>query len=400
MDVQDDIALLRQYTKDGSEAAFETLVSRYIGLVHSAALRQANDPNLAQEITQAVFIIFAQKAGRISEKAILTGWLFNTTRFVALAQRRAAVNRSIRLAAIEKEFQMQTEFPSVADDETWQRISPLLDDALASLRESDRQAVLLRFFENKCFAEVGNALRTSEDTARKRVARALEKLRMYFSRHGVSSTTAFIAGTVSAHSVHIVPDGLVKAISAIAASKGTAATATTLTLTKGALKIMTWTKAKATIGICVGLILIGGALAFAVKDRSHSAQGGDAVSSRSAAGPTLRQAMDFLTRLKREGRLPGDSKTNPIATIKTPTSPEMVAHNRAELRNLMEKIRRYPFSETFTAVTRSSPAWTSRAAKWEFNYAVAKSSRTDEWHLQRAWRVDATGRTVEEYPVR
>ena len=62
----------------------------------------------------------------------------------------------------------------------WQQISPLLDEALAQLGEKDRQAVLLRFFENKSLAEVGNRLGTGEDTARKRVSRALEKLRRYF----------------------------------------------------------------------------------------------------------------------------------------------------------------------------------------------------------------------------
>ena len=110
----DDMALLREYAAHNSEAAFEELVSRRIGFVYSAALRQVRDPHLAEEITQAVFIILAQKAGRISDKTILTGWFFRTTRFAALAQIRAAAKRSLRTAIIEKELQMQTEIQSAA----------------------------------------------------------------------------------------------------------------------------------------------------------------------------------------------------------------------------------------------------------------------------------------------
>src|SRR5665213_1785451 len=103
MQDMDDLSLLREYAANNSETAFEELVSRRVGFVYSAALRQARDPNLAGEITQAVCIILARKAGRISEKTILTGWFFRTTRFAALAQMRAEAKRRRQ----EKEFQMQ-----------------------------------------------------------------------------------------------------------------------------------------------------------------------------------------------------------------------------------------------------------------------------------------------------
>src|ERR1700733_8750457 len=185
MNEADDLELLRDYAANNSEAAFEELVSRRVDFVYSAALRQTRNPNLAKEITQAVFIILAQKAEKISDKTNLIGWLFKTTRFAALAQIRAELKRARR----QKEFQMQTEFQSAATDEIWNQMSPLLDEALATLGETDRQAVLLRFFENKSLAEVGNYLGAGEDTARKRVSRALEKLHRYFSKRGVSSTT-------------------------------------------------------------------------------------------------------------------------------------------------------------------------------------------------------------------
>ena len=179
----DDMALLREYATGNSETAFETLVSRRVGFVYSMALRQTRDPHLAGEVTQAVFIILAQKAGRISGKTILAGWLFRTTRFAALAQMRADAKRRRR----EQEANMQSEIQPTAPDAFWEQMSPLLDEALATLGETDRQAVLLRFFENKSLAEVGRSLGTGEDTARKRVSRALDKLHRYFSKHGVSS---------------------------------------------------------------------------------------------------------------------------------------------------------------------------------------------------------------------
>jgi uncharacterized protein (TIGR03435 family) len=262
MQAMDDMALLQDYAARNSEAAFETLVSRRVGFVYSAALRQVRDPHLAEEVTQAVFIILAQKAGQISDKTILTGWLFKTTRFTALAQRRAAAKRRQR----EQEAQMQSEIQQTAPDLFWEQMSPLLDDALATLGETDRQAVLLRFFENKSLAEVGNSLGTGEDTARKRVSRALEKLHRYFNKRGVSSTTVIIAGAISANSVQAAPVALAKSITAVAIAKGGATGGSTLTLIKGALKLMAWTKAKTAIVSGVVVLLAAGTTTITVKE--------------------------------------------------------------------------------------------------------------------------------------
>jgi uncharacterized protein (TIGR03435 family) len=253
MQAMDDMALLHEYAARNSEAAFETLVARRIDFVHSAALRQVRDPLLAGEVTQAVFVILAQKAARIPGKTNLTGWLFRTTRFTALAQMRAAVRRHQR----EQEAAMQSEIESLAPDPLWEQMSPLLDEALAQLGETDRAAVLLRFFENKSLAEVGNSLGTGEDTARKRVSRALEKLRKFFAKRGVVSTAAVIAGAMSAHSVQAAPATLAKTISAVAVAKGAGGNST-LTLIKGALKLMAWTKAKMAVVVGVGVLLAAG----------------------------------------------------------------------------------------------------------------------------------------------
>jgi RNA polymerase sigma factor (sigma-70 family) len=238
MQAMDDLTLLHEYATHHSEAAFAELVARRVGFVYSAALRQVRDPHLAEEITQAVFIILAQKAGQISDKTILAGWLFKTTRYTAIAQARDRAKRSLQRAIMEKEFQMQSELQSAATDKIWNQMSPLLDEALATLGETDRQAVLLRFFENKSLAEVGSHLGTGEDIARKRVNRALEKLHRYFSKRGVSPTAAILAVAISANSVQAAPVMLAKIVTAVAITKGAAASGSTLTLIKGALKIM------------------------------------------------------------------------------------------------------------------------------------------------------------------
>ena len=269
MQAMDDMALLREYAARNSETAFETLVSRRIGFVYSAALRQVRDPNLAEEVTQAVFIILAQKAGRISGKTILAGWLFRTTRFAALAQMRADAKRRRR----EQEANMQSELQPTAPDLFWEQMSPLLDEALATLGETDRQAVLLRFFENKSLAEVGRSLGTGEDTARKRVARALEKLHRYFSKHGISSTTNALAEVISANSIQVAPAMLAKSVTAVAMAKGAAASGSTLTLIKGALKIMAWTKAKTAIVVGLGVLLAAGTTTVTIRQINKNSAG-------------------------------------------------------------------------------------------------------------------------------
>src|SRR5262245_2506002 len=147
-----DIELVREYSQRGSETAFRELVHRHLNLVHSVALRQVRDPQLAEEVSQAVFILLARKAASLNENVILTGWLFRTTRFVASRVLRAERRR---LQREQEAFQMQQ---LSHPDQTWNHIAPTLDSALEQLNETDRNAILLRFFEEQNHKQVGTAL--------------------------------------------------------------------------------------------------------------------------------------------------------------------------------------------------------------------------------------------------
>jgi RNA polymerase sigma factor (sigma-70 family) len=255
MHAMDDTELLREYALCGSESAFGDLVSRRIGLVYSAALRQVRDPHLADEITQAVFIILSKKAGKIRSDTKLAGWLFKTTHYAAMAQRRAAARRRFH----ELEAQLHSEIPSSTPDPLWEKMSPFLDAALDRLGEKDRQAVLLRFFENKSLAEVGHSLGAGEDAARMRINRALGKLRRFFLKRGIVSTNALIGEAITANCVQTAPSGLATTITATAA-KASAVAASTMTLVKGTLNIMAWIKSKTAIVISAGTALAGAAV--------------------------------------------------------------------------------------------------------------------------------------------
>src|SRR5215471_12723481 len=202
MSSMDDMQLLREYASRNSEEAFATLVSRHIDLVYSAALRHVGNHHQAQEISQAVFVILARKARSLSPKTVLAGWLFQTARLTAANYMRAEIRRARR----EQEAYMQSN-PSEDSSEGWRQIIPLLNELVGSLREKERNAIVLRFLQGKEYKEVAAAMGGSEAAAQMRVTRALEKLRGMFAKRGVAVTAVALGGMISACGTQAAPLG-------------------------------------------------------------------------------------------------------------------------------------------------------------------------------------------------
>jgi RNA polymerase sigma factor (sigma-70 family) len=232
MQPKSDAQLLREYAESGSESAFTELVARHTDLVYSAALRQVPSSDLACDVAQNVFTSLARGArtlaGKLNPDASLAGWLCRCTRNLALNLRRDDFRRHSR----ERQA-MENLHPSPETAPDWDRLRPILDEAISGLNEADHDALVLRFFKNLDLRSVGLALGVSDDTAQKRVSRALEKLRDHLAHHGITTTGAALAMAISANAVQAAPVGLAATISTAATLAGTTlATTTTATAIK------------------------------------------------------------------------------------------------------------------------------------------------------------------------
>src|SRR5882724_3075986 len=223
----DSQQLLAEYVRTGSDAAFRELVTRYVDLVYSTALRLVNgDTHRAEDVAQTVFIDLARMARTLSTDVMPGGWLHRHTCFVAANTMRGERRRLSRERQAVEMNALQDN--SGAD---FSLVAPILDEAINQLDEADRAAILLRFFEQRDFRSVGQALGGSEDAARMRVNRALEKLESLLKRRNVTASSAALAVVLGANAVQAAPAGLALTISTAAALAGTTV-ATTATVTK------------------------------------------------------------------------------------------------------------------------------------------------------------------------
>jgi RNA polymerase sigma factor (sigma-70 family) len=246
-----DQILLDRFAREGSQEAFTALVKTHVNLVYTAALRQVRAPDLAEEVSQSVFISLARHAGRLAPDTILTAWLYQVTRNAAIDIIRREAARQAR-EQIAFQMSAQNDSPSTS----WMDIEPHLDEAMDSLEAADRTALLLRYFENKSLREVGEALGASEDAAQKRVTRALDRLRDYFGKRKLSIGASALAALLSANAIQAAPVAL--ALTIASASAGGAATISAAALSNSIALTMTATqKAFIAAFVVVAAVTVG-----------------------------------------------------------------------------------------------------------------------------------------------
>jgi len=251
----EDAELLRRYAEDRSEGAFAELVKRRVGLVYSVAVRQCGgDAQLAEDVTQKVFTDLARKAGELAARPVLSGWLYRSAQFAASDVVRSERRRRAReeANALMDESTVGNADAGTAAD--WEKLRPVLDEALAELGEQDRDAVALRFLEEKSFAEIGRRLELSEDAVRKRVSRAVEKLQGLLARRGVTSTEAALALVLANQAAATVPAGLAASVTSGALAGGGFAAAAGFSI----LTLMSTTKF--TGGMVAVAVMLGASL--------------------------------------------------------------------------------------------------------------------------------------------
>ncbi len=246
----EDAQLLRRYATTRSEAAFAEFVRRNLPLVYSAALRRlGGDAHRAEDVAQQVFSAVARDARQLSQHTVLAGWLHAATRNAAVDTIRSEQRRRHREQEAHLMHEISTDPGASAD---WSRLRPLLDLALDELGRDDREAVLLRFFQGRPFAEIGRALDLSEDAARKRVERSLDKLRAVLQRRGVASTSFALAALLGTEAIAATPAALATTITGAALASGTAATSAAAFL--GLTKLQAGLAAVVLAGGTAGLI--------------------------------------------------------------------------------------------------------------------------------------------------
>ncbi len=275
----DDSTLLKRYARDRSEEAFTELVRRYLTLVYSAALRRTDgDAHRAKDVAQIVFTDLARDAATLSRHPALPGWLYAATRNTALDLLRAERSRRQReeKAHIMEEISLPHE--STAD---WEQLRPVLDDVIEELDERDRQAVLLRFFAGQPFASVATALRLSEDAARKRVDRALEKLGRLLAQRGIASTSGALAVLLANQVAVAAPTRVAEAITTAAITGARTAAGASAAGTAG-IFIMNASKIITGITAVGALIAIGSAIYQANASREAAATTASVMKERDA----------------------------------------------------------------------------------------------------------------------
>ena len=314
--------LLRLYAEQSDEGAFSKLVSRHMGWVYSACCRGLKDRHLAEDAAQAVFLTLARRAKNISPKVRLSGWLFKTTRFaVADARKRETRHQRRQELAMQRATENHNENLTATEAQLWDVVAPNMDDALAYLCEKDRQAVVLHFFEGLSFSEMGPILGLSKEGAKKRVSRAIDKLRGIFNRKGAAVAAPVLFGLLYAKSVEAAPAAFAANVAAAATGQGPASYLG-LAIARGILEAMNHTVAllvKAMLAAEAAAIILIGVVAL------HYSGGRSANSSQNASAAVSKNNNSAVVLAQNQGGAPTTASKTELAknhlTLQSPWAP-------------------------------------------------------------------------------
>jgi len=263
----EDHELLAEYVQHGSEAAFTSLVQRYTDFVYASAMRQIQNRMFAEEVTQTVFLTLARKAHRIRGNVVLSGWLHCATRFACLEVVRAESRRLQREAGFGRMVALEVDTEESGD--VWGQEALLLDEAIQSLSSREKTTICLRFFDGKSYQAIAEIQGETEVAAKKRVSRALERLRKFFARRGVLVGAATLGQTLAARAIESAPTGLTAQVCSLVGRGGTVKPST-LKLVEQTLKAMAWSQWK--WSIVISLVVVG--LSVALASRTYGQEAG------------------------------------------------------------------------------------------------------------------------------
>jgi RNA polymerase sigma factor (sigma-70 family) len=324
---QTDQELLLEYAGCGSETAFSEVVARHVDFVYSAALRVIGNVQLAEEVSQKVFLALAQNARRLADRAVLSSWLFCTTHNHSVNAIRGEVRRRAR----EEKAAAMNELLAADRDAVWESVAPHLDDALSQLSEPDRDALLLRYFQRKSAREMAQALGISGEAAQKRVNRAIERLRDLFAKRGIAVGANGLVVLISANAVQAAPAGLYLSICAAAVSGVAVQSSMAITTAK----IITMTTIQKTLVVSAVVALVGTGIYKARESALRHEQALQQSGGSTPQSKTTRSARDASTNSAANRTYAGQAMGSQPATTRSKRAGAPMGFTSSEMYALL-----------------------------------------------------------------